>query len=395
MNGRDVYLGRYGSPESRAEYDRLLAEWLCNGRNLRACTTDVSSSDLTVNELIVGLPPPRRRLLCQERQTDGGACESPPLLSGLYVSSTAIPRPGEFGPLALKAVRGALIETGICRSRSESTDQPDPPPLQMGCVRGDRPAFNPSFPPVGPRPPPRSSRRPGVRAGAASPRCVRRCNPAPTSRAGSGRWSNCSAHRDEAGRGMHDADGRYRNLGGDLALHTRQPQDGASRARAQDLLGPHSREILRPLAPGRVEGLPVIPSGGDGRSAARCGRSGRPRSSGRSGTATEKRPQKQPGEVYTTESFVEPSPTASRKQTLNEPRSVSHGGFPSWHPHQLRHSAATRLRKEFGLDVTPAVLGHSSAVVTRGYTCRVDGAQAAAAMASSRMILRFSPDHDR
>ena len=35
-----------------------------------------------------------------------------------------------------------------------------------------------------------------------------------------------------------------------------------------------------------------------------------------------------------------------------------------WHPHQLRHTAATLLRREFGLEATQLVLGHSSAVVT-------------------------------
>ena len=33
---------------------------------------------------------------------------------------------------------------------------------------------------------------------------------------------------------------------------------------------------------------------------------------------------------------------------------------PARHPHQLRHIAATRLRKEFGLDAARAILGHSS-----------------------------------
>ena len=27
LNGRDFYLGPHGSPESRADYDRLVAEW--------------------------------------------------------------------------------------------------------------------------------------------------------------------------------------------------------------------------------------------------------------------------------------------------------------------------------------------------------------------------------
>lgn len=32
LNGRDCYLGRHGTPESRLEYDRLVCEWLAVGR---------------------------------------------------------------------------------------------------------------------------------------------------------------------------------------------------------------------------------------------------------------------------------------------------------------------------------------------------------------------------
>ena len=32
LSGKDHYLGRFGSPESRDAYDRLLAEWLANSR---------------------------------------------------------------------------------------------------------------------------------------------------------------------------------------------------------------------------------------------------------------------------------------------------------------------------------------------------------------------------
>ncbi|GMU24758.1 MAG: hypothetical protein AMXMBFR13_48300 [Phycisphaerae bacterium] len=28
IKGRDFYLGRYGTPESRQEYERIIAEWL-------------------------------------------------------------------------------------------------------------------------------------------------------------------------------------------------------------------------------------------------------------------------------------------------------------------------------------------------------------------------------
>lgn len=38
-----------------------------------------------------------------------------------------------------------------------------------------------------------------------------------------------------------------------------------------------------------------------------------------------------------------------------------------WFPHQLRHTRATEIRREFGLDAARAVLGHKSVVVTDEY----------------------------
>lgn len=35
-----------------------------------------------------------------------------------------------------------------------------------------------------------------------------------------------------------------------------------------------------------------------------------------------------------------------------------------FHPHQLRHSAATSLRREFGLEAAQLTLGHASAQIT-------------------------------
>ncbi|MCE5327854.1 MAG: site-specific integrase [Planctomycetaceae bacterium] len=38
-----------------------------------------------------------------------------------------------------------------------------------------------------------------------------------------------------------------------------------------------------------------------------------------------------------------------------------------WHPHQLRHNAATELRKEFGLETARIILGHRSPAITTIY----------------------------
>src|SRR5436190_424304 len=48
LNGHDHYLGVYNSAESREEYDRLIAEWLSNGRRLSG---PVAQGGLSVNEL--------------------------------------------------------------------------------------------------------------------------------------------------------------------------------------------------------------------------------------------------------------------------------------------------------------------------------------------------------
>jgi hypothetical protein len=47
LDGRDHYCGPHGTRPSRAEYDRLIGEWLANGR--RPLTT---AGDLTVAELV-------------------------------------------------------------------------------------------------------------------------------------------------------------------------------------------------------------------------------------------------------------------------------------------------------------------------------------------------------
>src|SRR5262249_40087476 len=99
-----------------------------------------------------------------------------------------------------------------------------------------------------------------------------------------------------------------------------------------------------------------------------CARAERPRCNPPRGTA-KSRPKRVPGEQYDTDSY--------RRAIA---RGCKRAGVPRWHPHQLRHNAGTRLRREFGLDVARAVLGHSSAVVTE-VDAELDQAKAAEAMA--------------
>lgn len=54
--------------------------------------------------------------------------------------------------------------------------------------------------------------------------------------------------------------------------------------------------------------------------------------------------------------------------------------LPHWHPHQLRHSAATEIRREIGIEAARVVLGHRSPVITEVYA-EADRKAAAQAMA--------------
>lgn len=82
-------------------------------------------------------------------------------------------------------------------------------------------------------------------------------------------------------------------------------------------------------------------------------------------------PQFQPGEIYTTASYRRAIGKACLKVCI-EP----------WHPNQLRHLAATNIRREFGIEIARAVLGHSTVDMTEVYA-EMDAAKAKDAMAKS------------
>jgi integrase len=63
-------------------------------------------------------------------------------------------------------------------------------------------------------------------------------------------------------------------------------------------------------------------------------------------------------------------------------RACDLAGVARWTPSQLRHSAGTRFRAEFGLEVSRLLLGHTSAVTTEIYA-EPDRAKAMAAMAAA------------
>jgi integrase len=114
-NGRrDILLGKYGTKESRIEYARVIAEWQTADRRLPNAT-GTSSPDLTINELLERYLPHAER---HYRHGDGSPtselCEvktSLRRLRQLYGHTLA----SAFGPLSLKAIRNHFIRQPVTR----------------------------------------------------------------------------------------------------------------------------------------------------------------------------------------------------------------------------------------------------------------------------------------
>ncbi|CAN5440688.1 site-specific integrase [soil metagenome] len=99
---RDVLLGKFGTAASRKEYDRVLLEWIGNGRRLQP-----ASSDLSINELVLAYwNACWSRLKWEEGK---GSCQNVKdamrILKQLYGKEPA----SSFGPIPLKACRQHMI----------------------------------------------------------------------------------------------------------------------------------------------------------------------------------------------------------------------------------------------------------------------------------------------
>lgn len=91
------------------------------------------------------------------------------------------------------------------------------------------------------------------------------------------------------------------------------------------------------------------------------------------GTNREKRPLRRAGDCYTTASYGRaiaracekafPPPSSLKSKAELDQWRIDH----AWSPNQLRHLFATKVRAEYGLDVSQVLLGHSSVGVTQVY----------------------------
>jgi integrase len=374
LDGRDIYLGQYGSPQSRAEYDRLLAEWLSNGRRLPA---PMAESDLTVNELILAyLRHADSYYVKNGKPTSEPACirASVRPLRQLYGDTLA----RDFGPLQLKAVRQAMVDANNCRNvvnkrtsrivrivKWAVSEGMIPPSVHHGLRAVD-----------------------GLRRGRCGVRESEPVRPVPDAFVNAIKpyvsrqvWAMVELQRLTGMRPGEVCAMRTIDIDTSGRVWTYTPERHKTEHHGRErriYLGPSAQSILRLWLRTELRTYLFSPAEAMAERRAEMRERRKTRVQPSQQNRAKSRPAKRPGDAYTVESYRRAIVYGIKR--VNEERARrGEPEIPSWHPHRLRHSAATRLRREFGLNVARAVLGHSSPVVTEVYA-ELDGAKAAEAM---------------
>lgn len=388
IDGRDFYLGRFGSGESRAEYDRMLAEWLANGRRLPHV-----GPDLTINELLLAY-----LAFADAYYIKHGLPTSEPAsirvtirpLRRLYGTALA----SKFGPLHLKAVRQQMIDSGLCRNEVNKRtgrivrvfkwavgEALVPPDVHHGLKAVD-----------------------GLRKGRADVRESHPVKPVADSSVDAIRphvarqvWAMVELQRLTGMRPGEVCTMRTPDIDKTESVWVYTPRQHKTEHHGklrQVQLGPRAQADLRPWLREDDAFLFSPRQAMDAKSIERRRARKSPMTPSQRTRERKAKPKRGPRERYDTRSYAHavargcdhafphamlskvPMKNLTKEQgtELKEWRKAHR-----WHPNQLRHNAATRLRKEFGLDTARAVLGHSSAAVTEIYA-EIDGAKAAEAM---------------
>jgi integrase len=387
LNGRAVYLGRADQPDTERRYHQVIAEWLAAGQQPK-----VQPTDMTVKELLA-----RYWLHAREYYRDASGKPTTQLhvlrsalkpLRELYAESRA----AEFGPLALKAARQRMIDLGWSRTTVNQSVSRIKQVFRWavenelvpggvyhavqavaGLRRGRCAAHEPR--PVGPVPQAMiDSLIPFV--------------PKPV-------WAMIQLQLLTAARAGEIVALRPCDLDMSGSVWLCQPAEHKTAHQGHTrtiYIGPQAQEVLRPFLKRAVGACLFSPAEALAeRREQRHKQRKAPLSCGnRPGSSQVDNPAWRPGDAYTVaayrraiayacdRAFPPPAPLARLpKETLaawkarltakQKAELVAWRREHRWHPHQLRHNAATELRREFGVETARVVLGHRSAAVTEVY----------------------------
>jgi integrase len=362
IKGRDIYLGRSGTPEAEAEYRRVIAEWLATGRAPKPLLRSAHHDDLTVTSLIAAF---WRYRSAQQIAEESLIKVDRPVFRRLRRMYGHIPA-SQFSSSSMRALMAGLAREDLSRQYINKKFLPTVKrlfkwgareeliPVEVyhhltlveGLKRGEYGARETK--PVEPVADELVGRTLLLLSSTVADmvRVQRLTGMRPGEVCGM-TWAeidmnkDCWVYRPSHHKNAHR--GRIR----EVAIGPRaQTVMMKYRDRAADaaLFSPAEEESLRKIALRGFRKTPMTPSHRvrDAQHAANADMRRRP-----------------PGDHYTTPSYARAIESACKR-----------GELPHWTPNQLRHAAATQLRGEAGLEAAWAVLGHDKPDTTLIYAQR-------------------------
>jgi integrase len=347
LSGKEIYLGPFNSEISRVEYDRQVAEWLANGRELPP--DPMEGPGLTVTEVML------RYWNFADGYYRQGEKPSPEwyhirtalkVVRKLYGRTPA----AKFGPLALKACREEFLNRGQNRRtinqnvgrvkrmfRWAVENELVPPGLYHGlqAVAGLKRGRCEAPESEGVKPVPEAD------VEAVLPQVSRQV---------------AAMIRLQLLTGMRPGElvimrAEDVNREGPIWIYEPTTHKNAHRGHERNIyIGPQGQQVLWPFLQGKAEGYLFSPRQAEEERNAKK-RKSRGKAKRRKGRQAPK--------------WQEHYDVASYRRAIR--RACEKAGAEPWSPHRLRHSAATKLRQEFGIEAARVILGHRSAAVTEIY----------------------------
>ena len=355
LNSVDHYLGPHGTKASKTEYDRLVAEWLSRGRAL-----EVRAEAITVAELMLKFIR-WAKVHYRRNGSPTGTLDNHKFAFRVLRKFYGRKLVNEFGPKSLKTLQKVLVEeglarrtvndriasikllfkwgvseqlvspmvshglatvSGLARGRTEARETQAIQPVDNSVVDATIPHLPPAV-----RDMVAVQRLTGMRP---SEVCLMR--PADIDRSGEVWLYRPAEHKTQ-----HHGHDRIIAIGpkGQQILLRYLVRDSRDYCFA-----PYDSEAKRLAARHELRVVPI-------------GHGNRP------GTNKKRKPKWKPGRRYTTDSYRKAIHRACEKAKVQQ-----------WSPNQLRHAAATTIRKTFGLEAAQVTLGHSNADVTQVYAER-------------------------
>ncbi len=357
INGHDYYLGKHETPESHAEYDRLIAEWMSNGRQSPRLVAKVREGERTVSDLILAYAQFADQYYRKNGVPTGeydGVRYSLRPLRRLYGHVRA----DDFRPLALKAVRDEMIKSDLCRNEVNKRIGRIVRMFRWG-VENEfvLPMTHHALAQVKSLAAGRSAARESERVLSVEDANIEAIEGFVNARI----WAMIRVHRLTGMRPGEVCVLRTVDIDRSGPVWCYRPHSHKTEHHGHERkvwIGPKAQAILKSwLKSEKPDAYLFSPQDElNERSAARrLARKSKVQPSQRK-RVRKKNPKRAPRDLYTTASYGRAIRRACEK-----------AGITVWHPHQIRHTRGTEVRKKYGYEASSVSLGHGHLNSTEVY----------------------------